>query len=180
MQNLKQEIENGRRQNKTKNLAMVLGSASLGVLAAFLFDPISGSRRRAFLRDKGVSLKNSALHRVGKISRDLRNRMRGLESRTARIAKHDEADDQTLIARLRSQFGKKVTHPKSIEIEAREGTVTLRGAILANEVDALIRCAKKVRGVKKVVNGLDPYPTESQLPSLHKKGKPTVESGVIL
>src|SRR5947209_6645305 len=95
-----------------RKIALVLGGAGLGAVAAALFDPVSGARRRALIRDQWVRIKNDTFHRLGKTRKDLRNRLEGLAAKTSRITKSEVPDDQILIERIRSKFGRKVSHPK--------------------------------------------------------------------
>jgi hypothetical protein len=44
----------------------------------YVFDPNDGRRRRALMKDKAVGLSNDVKDKVGKKSRDLRNRAQGL------------------------------------------------------------------------------------------------------
>jgi gas vesicle protein len=56
----------------------VLGAFAIGALAVYFFDPVSGKRRRALLRDQMVH----ARHEIGEYAegtaKDLRNRAQGL------------------------------------------------------------------------------------------------------
>ena len=55
----------------------VLGSAGLGAGLMFLLDPDLGTRRRAILRDKLISLSRLAAGAADKTSRDVKNRLYG-------------------------------------------------------------------------------------------------------
>jgi gas vesicle protein len=52
-----------------------------GAIVAFLFDPISGNRRRALARDKFIRYRNEAMDISDKFVRDKRNRLEGLKHR---------------------------------------------------------------------------------------------------
>jgi hypothetical protein len=58
--------------------AAILGALGVGALLMYFFDPVSGRRRRALLRDQAVH----AQHEIGDYAegtaKDLRNRAQGL------------------------------------------------------------------------------------------------------
>lgn len=56
----------------------VLGALAVGVLASYYFDPASGRRRRALLRDKLVHARHEVGDYAEGTAQDLRNRARGL------------------------------------------------------------------------------------------------------
>ena len=55
----------------------LLSTVAAGAATAFLFDPISGNRRRKRLADAMVRAANVTGDAAGKVGRDLRNRTRG-------------------------------------------------------------------------------------------------------
>ena len=58
-------------------LAMIAGLAA-GAGLMYLFDPKGGNRRRALIRDKGISLKRKTERAVSGKMADLKNRSQGL------------------------------------------------------------------------------------------------------
>jgi hypothetical protein len=50
----------------------------LGALAMFVFDPVSGRRRRALARDKATAAAHDVADAAGSKTRDLQNRAKGL------------------------------------------------------------------------------------------------------
>lgn len=58
-------------------LAALIGAAA-GALAMFVFDPVSGRRRRALARDKAMSLSSDTAESLRDTARDLRNRAKGV------------------------------------------------------------------------------------------------------
>lgn len=56
-----------------------------GALAAFLFDPISGGRRRALLRDKAMKARNDVTNFSDKFMRDKANRFEGIKHETRKL-----------------------------------------------------------------------------------------------
>ena len=63
-------------------IVRVLGALAIGALAVYFFDPVSGRRRRARLRDQLVH----ARHEIGDYAegsaQDLRNRAQGVVAET--------------------------------------------------------------------------------------------------
>jgi osmotically-inducible protein OsmY len=63
-------------------------------------------------------------------------------------------DDETLVARVRSQLGHVISRPSLIEVSANEGNVSLSGSIPAEELNVLLSCISRVRGVKEIESRL--------------------------
>jgi len=51
-----------------------------------------------------------------------------------------------------------------------DGTVTLRGPILANEIDTILTTVRGVRGVVGVTNALEPHESAEGVPALQGQG----------
>jgi hypothetical protein len=66
-------------------LAVLLG-AGVGVALMYLLDPQQGRRRRALLRDKLIKASNDASDAIGRTSRDLSNRVRGVIAETQKTS----------------------------------------------------------------------------------------------
>ncbi len=61
-----------------KGILTILGGVGIGAALMFLLDPKGGSRRRALIKDKAVSLTTDAQKAIDKKSKDLSNRAKGL------------------------------------------------------------------------------------------------------
>ena len=133
----------------------LLGGIGLGAFLMYMFDPDKGNRRRALVRDKLASASNKAEDAFGKASRDLSNRAEGLVAETRAWFTSEDVPDEVLVERVRSQMGRYALHTGGIQVTAEEGRVTLRGPVLASEVDDLLKGVAKVRGVREVINQLD-------------------------
>jgi gas vesicle protein len=57
----------------------LMNGVIFGGLAAFLFDPVSGNRRRALIRDKMIHYNNMLCEFTDKQIRDKRNRLEGVK-----------------------------------------------------------------------------------------------------
>jgi uncharacterized membrane protein len=132
----------------------------------YLLDAQRGARRRARVRDgmaHGVAQTRKAL---GTSARDIRNRVAGAAAVVSRAVHADQADDDVIVARVRTTLGRTVSHPHAIEVSARDGSVRLTGPIPHSEVDALLRAVRGVRGVREVVNRLNPHKHAGDVPGL--------------
>lgn len=141
----------------------LLAGLGLGMAAMYLLDPGAGRRRRAMARDKALSACRSTSETFLKQSRDLGNRTRGLVAATGSRFRRDRADDRVLVERVRSGFGRSVSHPGAIDVTAEEGRVILSGHVLAGEHEALLTAVAKVRGVSDVEDRLQVHEGEQGL-----------------
>jgi hypothetical protein len=149
----------------------MLAGAGIGAALAFMMDPAGGGRRRALVRDKAVRATRKTRDGLDATARDIAHRARGIAAATRGRLSKDEVNDIRLIERVRAKLGRVCSHPRAIEVEARDGEVTLRGPILAGEVNSVLATAAAVRGVQSVVNELEPHATSEGIPSLQGEGR---------
>jgi osmotically-inducible protein OsmY len=102
---------------------------------------------------------------------DATQRARGLAAETTAQFRADDAGDDVIANRVRSQLGRHVSHPRSIAVACRNGCVTLSGPILAHEVDDLMATVSKVRGVTDVENRLAVHKEAGNVSGLHGTGR---------
>lgn len=158
------------RNGTEKAIAISVGAAGVGASLMFLLDPDRGNRRRGLLRDKAVHVAKRTGWGLGKASRDLGNRTRGLLAKTqSRVSQEFVPDDDVLAERVRSKIGRYVSHPSAIDVSADNGIVTLRGDVLRSEVRAVMRHAYSVRDVCDVRNHLKTYDDEKGVPGFQGK-----------
>lgn len=83
------------KMNRTSWL--LLGGATLGAGLMYILDPEGGRRRRALARDKAVHLSKTSGQALGKTSRDLLERGKGVASRTlpSRFRSSESAPEST-------------------------------------------------------------------------------------
>jgi hypothetical protein len=148
-----------------------LAGAALGASAAFIFDPDRGRRRRALARDKAISASRLTRDAIDTTVRDASNRARGIAAATRGRVAGGDADDATLVERVRAKLGRASSHPRAIEVQACEGEVTLCGPVLASEMNAVLATAAGVRGVQSVINQLDAHESDEGVPSLQGEGR---------
>lgn len=146
----------------------LLGVA-VGAGLMYLFDPDRGNRRRALIRDQAVhagheleDLGDAAAARA----RDLGNRAGGAIAETRARLTPDDAGDAVIEARVRSEIGRVVSNPGAVLVSVYEGRATLRGPVLAREVDGLLSAVRSVRGVTSVENLLNVHERPEDIPGL--------------
>jgi uncharacterized membrane protein len=132
----------------------------------YFLDPGRGARRRALVRDKAMHLLNKTADAADTARRDLRNRAQGLAAEVRGRFDDEEADDPVVVARVRAEMGRAVSHPSAILTTASDGRVTLSGPILADEADHFLSHVRSVRGVREVVDRLERHETAAGVPAL--------------
>lgn len=149
----------------------LLTGIAVGVAAALVFDPDRGARRRALVRDKVVRAGRRAADALDTTVRDVTNRTRGMTAETVGWMTESPVDDARLLERVRARLGRACSHVRAIDVDVREGQVTLRGPVLANEVEAVLSAAAAVRGVESLINDLEPYDSAEGVPALQGRGR---------
>lgn len=144
----------------------VVGAFGLGAAVMYFLDPGRGARRRATIRDKMVHALNTTEDAASTTARDLRNRVRGLTAEVRGRLDDAVVDDDILVARVRAELGRVVSHPSAIAVTASDGRVTLTGPVLASEADALRKRARSVRGVRDVADQLTVHDRPDDVPAL--------------
>jgi hypothetical protein len=147
------------------------GGMAVGAALAVVLDPNRGGRRRALIRDKVVRGAHLTARRAEATMRDVANRVRGVAAATRGRIWTEEVTDSRLLARVRAKLGRACSHPHAIDVEVRDGEVTMGGPILADEVRDVLDAAASVRGVHAVVNELEPHDTADGVPSLQGIGR---------
>jgi len=158
------------QHERTARWPWFIAGSLLGAAAMYLLDPRQGARRRAQLKDKAIHWSHTGTTAVWRTLRRSKHRLIGLYARSRQD--HDIAvDDDKLTSRVRSEFGRKLRHARSIESKVIGGVVTLSGPVLKDEVESLIECVRQVPGVKNVVNELEIHDFAEGVSSLQGKGK---------
>ena len=140
--------------------------AGIGMTLMYLLDPARGARRRSLIRDKMVRVSRKTRDAAGATARDMANRTAGVRARAVRIATGRPVDDDVLVERVRARLGRVASHPRAIDVVARNGCVTLRGDVLATEVVPILSAVAGVRGVKDAENEMTVHATTDGVPSL--------------
>jgi uncharacterized membrane protein len=127
-----------------------LGGAALAAAAMYWFDPTSGRRRRARLRDQLISASGDVRTAVNVGGRDLAHRIQGTLAVARSAYNGDRVNDGVLSERVRAALGRAVSHPGAIDVTVYDGRVTLTGAVLAEEFPQLMRAVQATHGVEAV------------------------------
>ena len=131
-----------------------LGGAAFAAAAMYWFDPASGRRRRARLRDKLVSATGELRTAIDVGGRDLAHRIQGTLAVTRSAYNGRRVNDAVLAERVRSALGHVVSHPRSIVVTVSSGHVMLSGDVLADEFPQLMRAVRATQGVEAVQDKL--------------------------
>lgn len=132
----------------------LLTSIGLGAALMYLFDPERGKSRRAEIGERVKSKAKEAEHSAEKVARNVRNRAAGIKAKMSKT--EQAADDEILVARIRSELGHVIEHADRVEVQASLGYVTLRGELDEAEIEKAVDCAESVDGVIEVDNQLQP------------------------
>ena len=159
-------------------LGRVLLGAAIGAGIMYLLDPDGGRRRRALVRDQLVSAGHRASDAVGATSRDMTNRARGVVAELRGRLRREQPDDDVLRERVRARIGSVVGHASAIETHVSDGCVTLRGPVLTEEVDRLLRRVRGVRGVGEVVSELEVHESPGNVLALQGRPRPIQDGEV--
>jgi hypothetical protein len=152
------------------NRALLMG-LGIGAGLAFLFEPASGDRRSALIRDKLVRASRVNCGTADATAGDLANRTRGVMA-VIRGRLRGTVEPSRLVERVRARLGRACSHPRAIDVEAdADGTVTLHGVILAHELDDILATTAAVRGVTSIVNELEAHENSAGIPSLQGEGR---------
>lgn len=144
----------------------VLAGAGLGAALAFILDPDRGARRRALVRDKMALATRKTREGLDATARDVTNRARGAAAAARGRLAGGPVEDDVLAERVRARLGRVCSHPRAVDVLAREGEITLRGPVLSREVQQLIHQIERVPGVGRVINELEPHESGEGVPSL--------------
>lgn len=161
--------------NRALNLAIALG---LGAIGTYLLDPDVGRRRRALLRDKGVRSWFQTQGMLRTATRDMEHRVQGLVVGVPKMLQSEVVDDDILVERVRSRMGRVCSHPHALRVLAHDGVLTIEGPVLEDEAHTLIGAVRLVRGVKDVVDNLEPHSRQEaqNIPALqggrHREPRP--------
>lgn len=152
----------------TRDVLMGMG---IGAVVAFMADPRGGRRRRALARDQFVRASRKTRDALDATARDIANRTNGILAATRRGPDENTIDDVRLVERVRAKLGRVCSHPRAIEVNATEGAITLRGPILASELERVLTTVQGVPGVQDVLNNLQVHQSPEGVPALQGNGR---------
>jgi osmotically-inducible protein OsmY len=154
---LRRDPHAGRARLLVAGTAIGLGGTAIGIVWGRLFDPTSGRRRRAMIRDRTAAY----VRRGGRKAGRLGSYTRGFAKRATHLREAPkDYDDATLADKIKSEIFRPADVPKGqININVQNGVVQLRGEIpqpeLIEELEAQVR---GIHGVRDVENLMHPPP----------------------
>ncbi|MBI4502575.1 MAG: BON domain-containing protein [Gemmatimonadetes bacterium] len=154
--------------------AAVTGAA-VGSALTYWFDPETGRRRRASVRDKATRALHDAEDAVGRTSRDIANRARGAVIDVLRPASPNVGDD-VLAERVRSELGRVSSHAGAIEVSCLDGSVQLQGPILKSELNRVLHSVARIPGVKEIHDNLEAHRHPDGIPALQESSRAPIRS----
>lgn len=143
-------------------VARFAAAFAAGAALMYYLDPVAGRRRRALVRDRGLSVGHDAEHFARAKSRHAVDRAQGLVARARAGLSHAPVDDGQLHGRIRTKLGRLVAHPGEVSIEVNGGQVVLRGHASDAEIEDLTAALVAMRGVEHVDNRLSADSPESR------------------
>jgi hypothetical protein len=153
--------------------ATLLTGFGIGAGLMYFLDPASGARRRALIRDRAVRTANQTGDALETISRDLASQTTGTLARVRSTFDRQPVDDRILVERVRARLGRLVSHPHALEVSVLDGVVVVRGPILQAEMPRLLSGIERVRGVREVINELEPHEEAGNIPALQGGSAPS-------
>jgi len=142
-------------ESGTSQGVAAIGILALGVGAMYFLDPNDGARRRSVFRDKFLSAFGRMATSLERQGRNIWNRANGMMHDARSSISHEEVDDNTLTQRVRSAMGRYVDNMGAVEVQCTQGRVTLRGPVMASQLNRLLKGIRGVRGVSGIDNQLD-------------------------
>jgi len=128
-----------------------------GATIGYLLDPDRGRSRRARLSDQTKALTRSASESMESSFQYQRGVAKGMiHDLTEPLRPRREYDDETLLQKVRSEALGYWDHPDTIDIDIRDGLVSLTGRVDSEKGrDRLIELIRSVDGVGLIDDRLD-------------------------
>jgi osmotically-inducible protein OsmY len=134
-----------------RKLGIIAAAAAAG---AWLYDPVSGRRRRAQLRDRTAGFFRRSARRGGRFGRHMASDTQGLAQRATHREQPKVLDDATLKNKVETEIFRAADSPKGrVSVNAQHGIVQLRGEVDSPElIDDLAQKVRSIQGVREVEN----------------------------
>ena len=142
------------------SVARLVAAFTAGAAIMYCLDPVAGRRRRALMRDRGVSLGHDAEHFARAKSKRAVDRAQGVVARVRAGLYDAPVDDGQLQGRVRTRLGRLVRHPGEVNVDVHEGRVVLRGQASEQEIEEMMSALAAMRGVSDIDNRVSAEPVE--------------------
>ena len=129
--------------------------AGIGAGAMYFLDPQQGRRRRATVRDRGLSFFRQGGRRAERMGRGVASQTVGVAQKARHIRSEEkDFDDTTLARKVETEIFRDADAPKGqVDVNVVDGVVFLRGELEEPElIETLAEKTRKVSGVKGVEN----------------------------
>lgn len=123
------------------------------------------------LRDKVTSSTRDITDTADLVTRDARNRARGWTAKTNRLLDRQQPSDANIYHQVKAEISTLSRHPGAIDVELVDGTVTLRGPILRDEVKPILAAVRRVAGVEAVNEEFEIHDEPGKMPALQGEGR---------
>lgn len=132
-------------------LAIAFGA---GALVMYMFDPVTGRRRRALAHDRALGESLDAAQFTQARAQRVADRIRGAAVEAQARTSTDPVDDERLYARIQSKLGHLVERPADVQVEVLDSCAMLSGRVKASELPGLIAGISAIPGVEDVQSRL--------------------------
>ena len=129
---------------------------AVAAAVAFFFDPTSGRRRRALLRDRGFAFFRRGARRTEDFGQAVAAQATAVTQKVTHLKEEEkpQPDDVTLARKVETELFRDEDVPKgNINVNAEFGKIVLRGEVEEPDmIKELEERARKVQGVRDVEN----------------------------
>jgi hypothetical protein len=144
-----------------------LAGIGLGAGLMALLDPGRGATRRSFIRDKTFHGLRVTGREGAKQMKRLQNGLAGaLAESKAKLFERNVPDD-IVVERVRAQLGHVVKNFGLLEVDARQGYVTIWGHVLRGERGKIIDRLQETRGVRNFYIQVDEHDNLDEIAGFH-------------
>ncbi|WP_119154656.1 BON domain-containing protein [Caldimonas tepidiphila] len=165
-----------------RNVFKPLVLSALGAAALYYLDPRMGRQRRALVRDKFGSMSPNPRDdapRQGWMAED-DDRVEGMRGAARDPAPLADASQPTperqLRERIRAELPRLVSRPEAIEVVVNQDSVSLRGQVLSQEIDALLSTVLAMPGVRHIDDRLERHDEPSSISAMLGDDRPSLGS----
>jgi hypothetical protein len=138
-----------------RDLCWFACGVAAGTTAAFFLDPIQGRQRRAWVMAQERRRLGGITDHGVKLGRRVKHKIFGKATEWVSRLNERPVTDEVLRDRIRSAFGHVTHHARDIQSSVEDGVVRLSGSCMEDELPALMKCVRRIKGVQRVINQLE-------------------------
>lgn len=164
-----------------RNVFKPLVLSALGAAALYYLDPRMGGQRRARVRDKLGSMSlapRDDTRGQGWMTADdqVEGGMGAAQERALLADPSQPTPERQLRERIRAELPRLVSRPDAIEVVVNQDSVSLRGQILSQEIDALLSTVLAMPGVRHIDDRLERHDEPSSISAMLGDDRPSLGS----